>query len=113
MAVLMTSLAPAISHAMGASGPATWAEICTSVGAKRTLLAAEQNDGKSVPGAAHLLEHCLYCALHVDGFPVPPSLPSLTPPPLLGDLLPPAFLHADETLSLWSSAQPRAPPVLI
>ncbi len=113
LAVLMTALAPAISHAIGARGPVTWTEICTSVGAKRVLLDVDPGSGKSVPGASHLLEHCPYCALHADGFPVPPTLPSVAPPALLGELLPPAFLHADETLSVWSSAQPRAPPASI
>ncbi|TXC62160.1 DUF2946 domain-containing protein [Piscinibacter aquaticus] len=113
LAVLMTALAPAISHAMGARGPVTWTEICTSVGAKRVPVDAEQSGSKSVPGASNLLEHCPYCALHTDGFPVPRALASVASPALVGELLPPAFLHADETLSVWSSAQPRAPPISI
>ncbi|TXC62134.1 DUF2946 domain-containing protein [Piscinibacter aquaticus] len=89
LAVLMTSLAPAISHAMGTRGPATWTGICASAGAKRVLLDAQHDSDKSVPGAANPLEHCPYCGLHADGFPDTPSLPSME-------------------LSVWSSAQPRA-----
>lgn len=90
----------------------TWAEICTSFGAKRVVIDAQQDSGASDPVATNLLGHCPFCVLH-DGFPVPSTLASVAPPNLLADLLPLAFLQADQTLSVWAKAQPRAPPVLI
>lgn len=111
LAVLMASLAPAISHALGSVSPVGWAEICTSKGVKPVSIDGEAAKQPGVPGTGHLLEHCPYCALHGDSF-APPSLPVLPPPLPLPDDFPAAFLHADKTLSVWASAQARAPPVL-
>lgn len=111
LAVLMASLAPAISHAIGAQSPTSWAEICTSAGDKLVTLEHGSVGKHSLPGSMHLLDHCPYCSLHADAFPVPPAVPALADPILLGDLLPLAFLHAARTLDVWSSAQARAPPL--
>jgi hypothetical protein len=113
LAILMTSLAPALSHAMGSTNPATWTEICTS-GGPMFVAAAGDDEGTQtsrLPGVTHALEHCPYCSLHADAFPMPPALPAVHAPVLLGDIVPAAFLHADATAGVWLSAQPRAPPV--
>lgn len=110
LAILMASLAPALSHAMGSTAPTTWMEVCTSTGSM--LVAAGDDEGTPrLPGVSHALEHCPYCSLHTDAFAMPPALPTVHEPVLLGDIVPAAFLHADATASVWLSAQPRAPPV--
>lgn len=111
LAVLVTTLAPAVSQAVGGAGGATWAEVCTSTGVQHVLVEGEAGSGQPVPGAAHLLDHCPYCALHVDVFPVPPALPAAAPP-VLQPLQPPrSLLSAAPACSVRSSAQPRAPPL--
>jgi len=111
LALLMASVAPALAHAIGRQSPATWAEICTSLGARQILVDNDANGKGPQQGPAHLLEHCPYCSLHADAFPVPPAPPKLTEAlPLPWRIVPPAFLHAEKTLSVWASAQPRAPP---
>jgi len=111
LAVLMASLAPAFSLAMGMPGAAPWTVICSSAGAAPVALDHGTTGERPLPGMAHLLDHCPYCSLHADALLVPPSPAALPQPMLLGELDPAAFLHADDTLSVWSSAQPRAPPI--
>lgn len=110
LAVVMASLAPALSHALGSAGPAAWSEICTSLGPQRVALDDSAGGRNSPQTLGHLLEHCPYCSLHADAFALPPAPVALPEPLPPGPLLPPAFLHADQTPSVWTSAQPRAPP---
>lgn len=112
-AILMASLAPALSHALGAQAAASLTEICTSAGARWISVDSGDEEQQPLPGAISLLDHCPYCGLHADGFPAAPPLPALPAPLLLGEVLPAAFLHAPRTLAVWSSAQARAPPSLI
>lgn len=111
-AILMSALAPAISHALRGGSPDTWAEVCTALGAKLV-----QVDGGSAntssPGAPgdHLSQHCPYCSLHSTvGLP-PTAASSLALQPLVY-AVPRLFLAAPRTLHAWVSAQPRAPPQL-
>lgn len=104
LAFLLAALAPTISHAVGSS----WVEICTAQGSK--WVQADDGGDAGQPDAAHTLEHCPYCSLHVPTLGVPPTpevLPSLLAPT---DELPLAFLAAPRTLHAWVRAQPRAPP---
>jgi hypothetical protein len=113
LAILMASLAPALSHAMGSAPAATWTEICTSSGSVLVAVAHEDagTPASRLPGDAHALEHCPYCSLHVDAFAMPPALPTVHEPLLLGDIVPAALPHAEAGTSAWPGAQPRAPPV--
>lgn len=108
VAILLASLAPSLSHALGSTAGASWIEICTSQGSKWIT---EKSDGSpSTPIASHIFEHCPFCSMHA---PAPGLPPSLETAPLLieghGDF-PPAFYSAPRTLHAWASAQPRAPP---
>jgi hypothetical protein len=112
LAIQVAAFAPAISHAIGSTLPPSWAAICSSVGTKQFAANADSSQTSGVPGAGHQLEHCPYCSLHTDAGLMPRHDSALPLPPLLAESLPPHFLRADKTHSLWSSAQPRAPPVL-
>lgn len=112
LAILMASLAPAISHAVGTSSPTSWTDICTSTGAKRVSVDGDAAGKRSIPGAAHLLEHCPSCSLHGDTLGMPPAPAATMTIVLMPAEVPAAFLHAERTLGVWASAQPRAPPVL-
>lgn len=67
---------------------------------------------RQLPGDGHhVLEHCPYCALHADV-----ALPPLPPGTAVAVAvrfreLPAAFLEAPRVSGVWSTSQPRAPPV--
>lgn len=109
LAVLMASLAPSVSHALGLSNGASWIEVCTAQGSKWQQ--SDSDDSRSAPAAAHVLEHCPYCSIHAPALGLPP-VPEVVPLSLdLKDEFPLAFLAAPRTLHAWVSAQPRAPPL--
>lgn len=109
LAVLMAAIAPAVSHAVGSPGAASWVEVCTAQGSKWV-----QNDagGDSIPDAEHALEHCPYCSIHPNAVGIPPAPLQDLPAAGLAHAVPQAFLAAPRTLHAWVSAQPRAPPHL-
>lgn len=108
LAILLTSFAPWVSHALGPAQGAAWAEICSAHGATRV---EPGGDASRDPFATkHPLAHCPYCSLHATALGLPPS-PVVVPLRLgLRDERPAAFLAAPRTLAAWVSAQPRAPP---
>jgi hypothetical protein len=111
LAILMAALAPAISHALGTQGVASWTEVCTAQGSKWVQGDSDAADG-SVPAAEHALEHCPYCSIHSStiGIPAAPLLDLAAAD--LAHATPSAFLAAPHTLHAWLSAQPRAPPLV-
>ena len=112
LVVLLASLAPSLSHALGATQGASWVEICTAQGSKWVQGdSADSGGSKSAPAFAHPLEHCPYCSIHMPALGLPPTL--LIVPLELGleAEVPPAFLAAPRTSHAWVSAQPRAPPL--
>lgn len=111
LAILVSALAPAISHAVQRNAPAGWTEICTLTGAKLVRVEAD-SASKSSPEspAAHALKHCPYCAVHVTALGLPPTSASGLSLLTLSFHVPELFLVAPRTLFAWASAQPRAPP---
>jgi len=109
-AILLASLAPSLSHALGSATGESWIEICTSQGSKWI---AEKSDGSpSTPTASHVFEHCPFCSMHAPALGLPPS-PEAVPLLVEGHgEFPPAFYAAPRTLHAWLSARPRAPPQL-
>lgn len=112
LVVLLASLAPSLSHALGATQGASWVEICTAQGSKWVQGdSADSGGSKSAPAFAHPLEHCPYCSIHMPALGLPPT-PLIVPLELgLEAEVPPAFLAAPRTSHAWVSAQPRAPPL--
>jgi len=109
LAILLTSLAPAISHALGSARTASWVEICTAQRAERLPAGTDESGG--APAVKHLLEHCPYCSIHVPALGMPPVRVAVAPVPAAAQEFPRAFLAAPRTLRAWVSAQPRAPPL--
>lgn len=111
VAVLMASLFPALSHALGQQGRgASWIEVCTAQGSRWVPAdALEQSD--TGPLVAHPLAHCPCCVSHAPdlGLPPPSCVPVVAAEP--GTSHPPAFFEAARTLHAWLNAQPRAPPL--
>lgn len=112
LVVLLASLAPSLSHALGATDGASWVEVCTAQGSKWVQGDSTASGvSKNAPTSSHLLEHCPYCSIHMPALGVPPT-PLVVPLDLgLEAEFPPAFLAAPRASHAWVSAQPRAPPL--
>ena len=109
LAILLASLAPALSHALASATGSNWTEICTAQGSK--WIQAGEDGSERTPASAHVLEHCPYCSPQVPTFGLPPSTQLVPLPLTLSYEVPLAFLSAPRTLHAWVSAQPRAPPL--
>jgi hypothetical protein len=112
MAVLFSALAPAVSHALTASGGAAdTLEICTVNGYKLVKLAGANSD-KAPDATRHAMEHCAFCTIHGDPHGLPATPSTVVPLDTGHDLYPPLFYSAPRTAHAWSTANPRAPPAL-
>jgi hypothetical protein len=109
LAILLASLAPALSHALAPAMGSNWVEICTTQGSK--WIQAGEDGLEHAPASGHALEHCPYCSLHVPALGLPPATDLAQPPLGLCHEVPLAFLSAPLTLHAWVSALPRAPPL--
>lgn len=109
LAILLASLAPALSHALASATGADWIEICTIQGSK--WVQAGEDGSERAPASAHVLEHCPYCSLQTPTLGLPPVTQRVAVPPRLSHAVPRAFLSAPRTLHAWVRAQPRAPPL--
>jgi hypothetical protein len=111
-AILVGSLAPAITHLLRLGGPSGWTEICSALGV-RFVPSDSADPGTEQPNRRtpqHLLEHCPYCTLHAATLGLPPlplAVPALTLP-RFG--VPELFLAAPRTLFAWMASLPRGPP---
>jgi hypothetical protein len=109
-AMLFAALAPSVAQAMSASRGEVWAEICSVAGPKFVKTSVGEDAADTVKQQTLHLEHCPFCATHAASFALLPgpsfSMPLLDTPeshPLL-------FYQAPRPLSIWSTAQSRAPP---
>lgn len=103
--MLFAALAPSIAHAMSASRGETWAEICSVAGTKFVKV-----DAGPVKQQTLHLEHCPFCATHAGSYALPPqprfSIALLDAP----EAHPFLFFRSPRPLSVWTTAQSRAPP---
>jgi Protein of unknown function (DUF2946) len=111
LAILMSALAPTISHALGTRNAASWIEVCTTAGAKWVEPHGYAGENAPAPGDAHAFEHCPYCSLHANAVAVPAAAACWQPATSFVHEFPIAFLVAPRSLHAWVSAQPRAPPL--
>ena len=110
MALLLVSLAPAISHAVQGKSGGFWAEVCTALGSK--VVDGPKLGGEDpAPAAAllHALDHCPYCSLHLPGIGLAPTALGVSLLPL-GFEVPHLFLQGPYTLHAWYRALSRGPP---
>lgn len=112
-AILLSSLAPSISHAVAAATGMSngWTEICTVTGAKLVQLDDGQQSGLPAPieKAVHF-EHCPFCLNHAVSLGLPPTADFVLPSIDSSRVLPSLFYQASHPLFAWAAAQPRAPP---
>jgi hypothetical protein len=106
-AMLFGALAPSISQAMSVSRGDTWAEICSAAGIKYVKADA----GTPVTKKLMHVEHCPFCATQAGSFALLPASASVSFAALEApNTHPILFYRSPRPLSIWSTAQSRAPP---
>lgn len=110
-AVLLSALAPTISHAVQRDAPPGWTEICSVTGAKLVRVdGADAAEPAEDSPQTHAAKRCAWCATEATAPALPPAAPaglSLLP---LAFHVPELFLRAPRPLHAWAAAQPRGPP---
>lgn len=110
VALLLATLAPGIARAMTYANGDAWAlgQVCSAS-------AGPRNAGTGAPSgeAAHLFEHCPFCALHSDAIAPPPAPPAGFDAHWLAHQVPSLLLHAPRPLHAWAAIQARAPPLCV
>lgn len=110
-AILFAALAPSVSHALAATAGATWAEVCSTGGAKLVKVSADQDEKSSpVTEKSSHFEHCPFCATHGGSFALLPNADVVVPLLQAQSSRPFLFYQAARPLPIWTVAQSRAPP---
>ncbi len=104
--MLFAALAPSIAQAMSASRGEGWAEVCSVSGPKFIKASTDPVKQQTLH-----LEHCPFCATHATSPALLPPVASLTVPALDTPASHPfLFYRSPRPLSIWTTAQSRAPP---
>lgn len=113
LGVLFGTLAPALSHAMPSSHPATIEmQICSAAGTTTMFVDVGGREAPAPDGALHLFDHCPYCSQNGHLPALLPSTQTVLPAPALAAGRPARFYQSATPLFPWTAASPRAPPVL-
>ncbi len=119
-AILLSLLAPSVSHAILAQKgtSSSFLEICTSAGTQLIKAGAEQtlDQGQDAAGSASNKKmdhagHCPFCDTSAGSFGALPSQSFIFPVVAGTYEMPALFYRPSRPLFAWASAQPRAPPV--
>lgn len=112
LAMLLASLAPALSHALASAAAASWVEICTAQGSKWILADEDRAERERVPVSTNLTDHCPCCRLQALTLGLPPAEPVVHALLPLAHEAPRAVPAAPASSCTWIVALPRAPPPL-
>ena len=112
VAILLNSLAPAISHAMASmqGKDAPWTEICTTSGTKFIPLELGLKRSQDQQPQPMAMEHCAYCLTHAGSFAVFTDVELALPHAATTHTYPKLFYQSPAPLFVWAAASPRAPP---
>lgn len=109
--MLFAALAPSIAHAMSAARGDAWAEICSVAGTRFVKTSAgEDAAADTVKQQTQHLEHCPFCATHAGSSALLPGPGFTIPVPDTPESHPFLFFRSPQPLSIWTTAQSRAPP---
>lgn len=108
LAVVLASLAPTLSRALGSAADVAWGPVCSADGAR--WLPNPADPGEPAPAPANLFEHCPYCTLHLSALGLPPAAPDLRPLDRVARADAPPAASVSPGRGTWRVAQPRAPP---
>lgn len=111
-AILLNSLAPAISHAMAKvqGKDAPWAQICSTSGTKYIPLDLGNSSPDSDVPQSMAMEHCAFCLSHAGSFAIFTAIPSPITSVKLHHDYPPLFYHSPSKSFVWAPSNPRGPP---
>ena len=111
LAVLFAALSPPIFHALSAARGETWAEICSTGGAKLVKISGgEGATSDPATGPSSHLEHCPFCATHGGSLALLPGASVAAPLLDVQNSHPFLFYQSPRPLPIWTAAQSRAPP---
>jgi Protein of unknown function (DUF2946) len=110
LALFALVLLPSLARVVNAATPTGWVEICSAQGMRWVAPDGTVSErGPNGQLASHG-EHCPLCSAGAAALATDASDLVL---PKFGDaLVAPLFLHAPTRPFAWSSAQPRAPPLM-
>ena len=114
LAILLSALAPAVSHALALArgGDIAWMEVCSVAGIK--LVKADTGVKKHGTPTSHetlaQAGHCPFCSTHADLSGLPPTASIIFQPIGSERARPPLFYQSPQPLPIWTDAQSRAPP---
>jgi hypothetical protein len=114
LAILMSALAPSVSHTLSLARGAdiAWMEVCSVAGIKP--LKADIGAKKTGSPASHELPgqagHCPFCGTHAASLALPPAAVPAFQPSGGGRTRPLLFYQSPRPLAIWTDAQSRAPP---
>ena len=112
-AMLLSVLAPSISHALaaGKQDGAGWTEICSTMGVKSIKVAnTAADDSQSPANGQSTSEHCPSCFTHTEALSLAPVISFVLPLNPDAPAFPPLFYQSPRPLFLWTKAPSRAPP---
>ncbi|MBK4735802.1 DUF2946 domain-containing protein [Noviherbaspirillum pedocola] len=114
LAILAAGFMPSLTYALAAQGSAHAAgPSAQTAHPEEHEFCGEEAAPETKHAPSHQLHHgahCPFCLLHLDAVAPPPCAADVAPVAALPRLLPPAFLHARVSSTVWLAAQPRAPP---
>jgi hypothetical protein len=114
LAILMSALAPSVSHALALArgSDIAWMEVCSVAGIK--LVKADISVKKAGAPVSHDAlgpsGHCPFCSTHAASFALPPAASALFQVAGTASMRPLLFYQSPRPLPIWTDAQSRAPP---
>ena len=114
-ALLLSVLAPSISHALAAGHQVgeAWVEICSTMGIKSVKVANTAAADLPLPANGQSTsEHCPSCFTHTEVLLLSPAISFVLPLNPDAPVFPPLFYQSPHPLFLWTKAPSRAPPIL-
>ena len=114
-AMLLSVLAPSISHALAAGNQdgTGWVEICSTMGVKSVKVANAVAADSQLPAKGHSAsEHCPSCFTHTEVLLLSPAISFVLPLNPDAPAFPPLFYQSPRPLFLWTKAPSRGPPIL-
>ena len=114
LAILMSALAPSVSHALALArgSDIAWMEICSVAGVKLVKADAAVKKAGTPASRDTLAEaaHCPFCSTHAASFALPPAAALVFAVDSGARIRPLLFYRSPSPLPIWTDAQSRAPP---